>query len=122
VFEAVGHFHALSVFGVVLRDFDPELIAPRMPGDVEGVGADVVVPEDFMMTNVAEQGAFDPAAIVGPALQEAIRKEIAIKGPRFDGKWRTGASDSVVDIDPQLTASAHNGQGGQLGLTPGQAP
>ncbi len=116
--EAVGYALCLGVPGA---DVDPKLVDPHVPTHIEGSGADVIVIDEFVLAEVAEEAGLQAPSVVRGALEDRRRQEIGVESPRLDGHGRGGAGLGVVHVRPELPALLHDRERGEFGLALGQA-
>ena len=84
--------------------------------DVERVRDDLVVVEQLVVADGAEQLSFDALARLARAAVDALGHEVAVEGPGLDDDRRAGARLGVVEGIPHPLPLSHDGQGGVLGL------
>ena len=68
------------------------------------------------MADMAQKAVFQAAPVVGRAVIDGCRHEIAVKSPRFNDERRAGAGLGIVHIRPHLPPLRHHGQRGDLRL------
>jgi hypothetical protein len=119
---AVADLDAPGVRDRVAGNLHAQLVDDDEPAQVEAVGHDLVIVDQLVIADRAQQLPLDAARGVALAAQQLNRQEVVIEAAALDDDRWPRVRRAVVQRVPKPLALAHDRQRGVLGLQAGELP